>query len=96
MQFISVRQLRANAASAWRKLSEDDDVVITSNGKPIAVLLPVDEGTLEQQLSLVRRIRAQSALNRIHEQATRLELDSISEQEIEEEVASARKERRNE
>ena len=38
MRFVSVRELRGQSAAVWKALAEEKDLVVTSNGKPIALL----------------------------------------------------------
>ena len=38
MRFITVRELRSRSAEIWRRLADEPDMVITSNGKPVAIL----------------------------------------------------------
>ncbi|ADG07789.1 type II toxin-antitoxin system Phd/YefM family antitoxin [Kyrpidia tusciae] len=47
MRFITARELRAGAGSLWKQLRDGDDVVVTLNGKPVALLLPADKRFLE-------------------------------------------------
>ena len=57
MRFISVRDLNTKPKEIWNKI-KDEEVVITSNGKPIALLSGVTEETLEKTLRAIRRSRA--------------------------------------
>ena len=41
MRFVSVRDLRGNSAQVWRLLADEKEMVITSNGKPVAILSSV-------------------------------------------------------
>ena len=43
MKFITVRDLRGRPTEVWTKLSRDKELVLTSNGKPIAILSAVSE-----------------------------------------------------
>lgn len=62
MRFVSVRDLRGKSAEIWQKLSQEKDIVITSNGRPIAVLSAVSEDTVEESLAMLRRARAMTAV----------------------------------
>ena len=46
MDFVSVRELRSQSAAVWRSLAREKDLVVTSNGKPIAVLSATTASTL--------------------------------------------------
>ncbi|GAG28380.1 unnamed protein product, partial [marine sediment metagenome] len=54
MRFISVRELRSRSADVLRQLSEEPDVIVTSNGKPVAILSAVSSAGVEESLSALR------------------------------------------
>lgn len=93
MKFISVRDLRNRSAEIWGLLREEGDVVITSNGKPIALLSDIDENNLEEYLRNARRLRATIAVNSVQERSHKLGLDKMTDEEIEAEIAEARRNR---
>ena len=67
MKIASVADVKANL-SAYIKASADELVVITKNGKPVAVLLPMeDDGELER-LALAYSRRFQAILQEAREQ----------------------------
>jgi prevent-host-death family protein len=43
MKFISVRDLRGNSAEVWKELPAEREMIITSNGRPIAILTEYEE-----------------------------------------------------
>ena len=45
MKFLSTRELR-NRPGYVRDLAQKDDLVLTTNGKPIAILLGIEEDEL--------------------------------------------------
>jgi antitoxin (DNA-binding transcriptional repressor) of toxin-antitoxin stability system len=91
MEFISVRDFRIRPGEIWEKL-KDQDLVITSNGRPIAILSPVEGENIEETFSLLRRLRAQMAVSRIRKETAEAGLDRLSEDEIEAEIRKARDE----
>ncbi len=72
MQFVSVRDLRSQSAAIWKKLADKMDMVITLNGKPIALLTRVSEDSLEESLAILRRTRAIQAVEAMQVQSKRL------------------------
>ena len=68
-------------------------MVITSRGKPVALLLGISGEDLDETVRLVRRARAQAAVSRMRKAAAREGSDSMSREEIEEEISAARNER---
>jgi antitoxin (DNA-binding transcriptional repressor) of toxin-antitoxin stability system len=93
MEFITVRDLRTRPGQIWDKLRQQRDLILTSNGRPIAVLSHIDEGGVEGTLDLLRRARAQAAVSRLRAEAAAQGLDRLSADEIEAEIAAARSER---
>ena len=69
MKFVTVRDFRNSSRDIWDKVSNDEDVVVTNNGKPTAILVNVNEDNLEEVLAGIRQARAMRAFNRLHEQA---------------------------
>ncbi len=39
MEFHSAKEIKTNTKAIWEKLTEDNDVVITNNGKPCALMI---------------------------------------------------------
>lgn len=94
MQFVTVRDLRSKSAEIWRRLKKEKEVIITSNGKPIAVLAPIAEGNLEESLKLTRKVRAMMAREALVDSSLKKGLNKIPLEEINAEIAHVRKERR--
>ncbi len=94
MRFLSVRDLRGHSAHVWRTLPEEREMVITSNGRPVAVLTAVDEGNVEQSLSAWRQVRATQAIADIQRQSVLNGADQISIGEIDDEIAKVRQDRK--
>lgn len=91
MRFISVRELRGKSAEVWRGLSREGDVVVTSKGKPIALLSAASEETLESSLKTVRRVRALTAVQRMQADAVKNGLNRTSLADINAEIAAVRR-----
>ncbi len=90
MQFIGIRDFRSKSASIWKKLGKEKEMVITSNGKPVAVLSAVNEDSLEQSLRTLRRAKAMAALESIQQKAAAAGLNRMSLKDINEEIHKAR------
>ena len=93
MRFISVRDLNTKPKEIWSRI-KDEEVVVTSNGKPIALLSGVTEGTLEKTLRTIRRSRALVAIEEMQKRAIELGLDKLTDSQIESEIQAVRKSRR--
>ena len=94
MKFVSVRELRLKPREIWKRLQTERDLIITSNGKPIALLTGLSEETLEKTLTALRRTRALLAMEEMQRISVELGLDKLSDEEIEAEVKAARSYRR--
>ncbi len=93
MKFISVRDLRTSPAQVWKDLGYEKEIVITNNGRPIALLTPLSEENLEESLKAVRQARAIAAIKNIQAASIKEGRDSVTEEEIEREIAETRKSR---
>jgi antitoxin (DNA-binding transcriptional repressor) of toxin-antitoxin stability system len=94
MKFLSVRDLKTKSSQVWKDLPGQKDMVITSNGRPIAILSSVNENNLEQVLSAFRQSRAMEAVTSIQYESVRKETDEISLEEINNEIKRVRSKRR--
>ncbi len=94
MKFVSVRDIRGRTAQLWRDLEQEKDLVVTNNGKPIAILSATDGASFERALKDVRQCRADDALRQIQRDAARRGLDKLSIDEIDAEVQASRERRR--
>ena len=90
MKFITVRDLRTNPAGIWRDLPEEQEMIITNNGKPVALMTPVSDTDLEHTLDAVRRARAQSAVMQMQAGSIKNGTADMSADEIDKEIAAAR------
>ena len=93
MKFLSTRELR-NRPGFVRELAKKEDLVLTANGKPIAMLLGVKEDDLEETARVIRQARAQRALSRMRRQSARRSLTKMSPSVIEAEIRAVRSKRK--
>lgn len=94
MKFVTVRDLRGRSGQVWNKLAREREVILTSNGKPIAILSAVSEDTLEASLAAVRRARTVAAVEAVQRQSIHAGTDRLSSANIAVEIRAARKSRR--
>ena len=93
MRFVSVRELRSRSSAVWKALADERELVITSNGKPIALLSATSEEQLEESLDAVRRARAQAAVAAIQDASLKAGTHGISLEEINAEIDAVRRAR---
>lgn len=94
MKFLSVRDLKTKSSQVWKELPDKKEMVITSNGRPIAILSSINENNLEQVLSAFRRARAVEAVASIQYESVRKGTDKITMAEINDEIKLARSKRK--
>ena len=94
MRFIGMRDLRNRSAEILRDLPGQGEIVVTSNGKPIAILTPTCETELEESLSAIRQARAMRAVAAIQRESVRKRTDRLTAEEIGAEIQAVRRERK--
>jgi len=94
MRFVTIRDLRNKSAEIQRQLPEEKEMVLTSNGKPFAILSATSADTLEEELVMIRRAQAMTAVNYLQTQSVKLGTNRISLDEINEEISIHRGRRR--
>ena len=93
MKFVTVRDLRGKTSELWKELEQERELVVTNNGKPIAILSATDEASFEECLWTLRRSRASDALARMQRDAAERGLREMAPEEIDAEIQHSRRER---
>lgn len=93
MKFLSVRDLRGKSAQIWKELPKEREMVVTSNGRPIAILAAINEANLEESLSAFRQARAVDAVASLQRRSIEQGTDRISMDEINAGIRAVRKKR---
>ena len=93
MKFVSVRELRLKPGDVWKLAKEEKDVIITANGRPVAILTGIDEDRVEEELDAIQRGRALRALGSIQRDSVIKGTNRISGEEINREIDAVRKEK---
>jgi antitoxin (DNA-binding transcriptional repressor) of toxin-antitoxin stability system len=94
MKFLSVRDLRGKSAKVWKELPEEKEMIVTSNGRPIAILASIGESSVEESLAAFRQARAITAVAALQRRSVEQGTDRMSAEEIEEEIRAVRGKRR--
>ena len=90
MKFLSVRDLRIKSAQVWHELPIEKEMVITNNGRPVAVITAVDESTVESSVAAWRQVRATQAIVSIQQESMNKGNDKISMEQIDLEIKETR------
>ena len=93
MKFLSVRDLRGKSAQVWKDLPNEREMIITSNGRPVAILAAINETNLEESLKAFRQARAVEAVASLQRRSMDQGTDRITMDEIDAEIQSVRKKR---
>jgi PHD/YefM family antitoxin component YafN of YafNO toxin-antitoxin module len=94
MDFVAVKDLKA-PAKLRKRLNDAKTLIVTNNGKPMAIMLPVADGKeLELTLEAISRARFDIALRQMRATARQNGTSEMTLEEINEEIAAARRERR--
>jgi prevent-host-death family protein len=93
VEFVTIRDLRLKPAEVWDKLRRQREIILTSNGRPVAVIAGVREDNVEETVVALRRARAQAAVSRLRRAAAESGVDRLSEAEVESEIAEVRRDR---
>jgi antitoxin (DNA-binding transcriptional repressor) of toxin-antitoxin stability system len=94
MEFVPYRVLRNQPSELRRKLKENGELVVTVDGEPLAVMIEIPKGSLEDLVLLLSQIRAQLAVAAIREQARQRGLGNMTVEQADVLVQDARIARR--
>ena len=71
MNFYSVRDLRTDSKKMWIDLKNGNEVVLTNNGKPSALVIDIPEGEFDEVVQTVRQAKAMRAMNNMRRKAAK-------------------------
>ena len=93
--FVGMRELSNNTKRVMLRLKQKGSLILTDNGKPIAALIPIKdkEYGFEEVYELVKQYEFESTLNNMVESNRNNPSRNMTMEEIDEEIAKARKER---
>ena len=93
MSTISVSDLKKRPAGQWLPSAGQDDVIVTAEGRPVAVLLRTDAESLAPTLAALRSVRALQAQAALQKAAVANGTDQLAQSDIDAEIAAARRAR---
>jgi len=94
VDYVTVRELRAESGKVWERVEAGEEIVVTRNGKPFALLLHTKPTEVEAALRAHRAARFGAVLDHIQAHSEAKALDRITAKEIDAEIATVRRERR--
>lgn len=93
MKFVTIRDLRSKSRQIQSDLPKYREMVLTSNGKPIAIMTAVSDESLEDLLIAIRRARATSSVVGLQLQGAKSGKYMMRSREIENEIKEVRSRR---
>lgn len=93
MTFVSIRDMRTRPGEVWQQLQDKGDLIVTSSGRPFALMISAKGEDVEELLLALRRARAQLAVARMRKHAGSAGLEHMSLDEINAEIQQVRTER---
>jgi hypothetical protein len=94
MEFVPYRMLRNQPTELRKKLEEQGELVITVDGEPLAIMLQIPKGSLEDLVLLLSQVKAQLAVTAIREQGRKSGLAKMTIEQADELVRETRAARR--
>lgn len=94
MSTISVGDLKKKPAKQWLKSAGKEDLVVTSKGQPVAVLLRIASASVESTRVLIRSVRALQAQALLQQSAGVAGTANLSMSDIDAEISATRRARR--
>ena len=88
MNFYTIEELKSAPDGLLQELARDGELVITSGGKPAALMLNLADGGFDETVNAVRQAKAQLAFASIRARAAARGF--MSDEEIEAEIAAVR------
>lgn len=82
MKTLTIRDLRTRPRQAQKTLASEGEAVLTSNGRPVALMLSVSGESLDETVETVRRARAMQSLRELRRNAKTRGLDRMSPKDI--------------
>jgi len=92
MKMVSIKEMRDKIGDIRKNLQKKQDLLLTYNGKPIALMLPVDENDdVFSLLNLLKRYQVLSSIAKLQVESAKKGYTKVSMKEINEEIDKIRK-----
>ena len=94
MKTVTIRDFRTRPKEVREALRREREAVLTANGRPVALMIPVDAESLDEKLETLRRARGLEALREIRRESAARGLTRLSMREIDALVRATRNAKR--
>jgi len=78
MKTVTIRDLRTRPRQVREALEKEREAVLTANGRPVALMIGVNAGTVDQTLETLRRARGLEALRALRRVSRERGVDRLS------------------
>ena len=93
MKTVTIRDFRTRPKQVRDALKQEQEAVLTANGRPVALMIPVDAGTVDQTLETLRRARGLEAVRALRRESREQGLDRLSDTDIDDIIKKTRRAR---
>ena len=93
MKTVTIRDFRTRPKHVQDALKQERQAVLTANGRPVALMIAVDAGTVDQTLETLRRARGLEALRALRRESRDRGLDQMSRAGVDEIIKKTRRAR---
>jgi len=90
---VTIRDFRTRPKQVRDALKQEQEAVLTANGRPVALMIPVDAGTVDQTLETLRRARGLEAVRALRRESREQGLDRLSDTDIDDIIKKTRRAR---
>lgn len=91
MDYVTVRELCEKSREIWQRIGAGEELVVTRNGKPFALLLHAEPSEVEAALRAHRAARFGAAVRRLQAQARASGADQLTDEDIQAEIDAVRR-----
>lgn len=91
MKFITVRDFRTYPKKIWEELKMVQEMIITNNGKPIALLTPLIEADMEGTIKAMRQAKAKVSVEKMRSISIRKGNNRMASKDIDKLIGETRK-----
>ncbi len=90
MKFLSIKDLRTKSSQIWERLPTEKEMVITNNGKPVAILSALNDDNFEESLAAIRYARVSDAVISLQRESVQRGIDKLGIEDINAEIEAIR------
>jgi hypothetical protein len=90
-----VREFKTKSGRVWKDLIQEKDMVLTNNGRPVAMVSSIPDGNVESSLAALRKARAILAVEQMQAKSIAAGTDRLTMRDIEAEIGAVRRNRKS-